>query len=268
MLDKFNRSITYLRISVTNNCNLSCSYCMPDGFANQKLEKNLLSSEDIIKIVEVGTEIGIKKIRLTGGEPLLRKNIISLIRDIKNISGIEEVTLTTNGVLLKNMAKPLKEAGLDRINISIDTLDPIKYKKITRVGNIENVLAGIDAVNEAGFKNTKINAVLMPNFNANEIELIKKFCDDKGLALQRINHYSLSDINSIDRTYSAERPLSCGVCNRIRLTADGKIKPCLFSDNEIPIDLDNIKESLISAINIKPANGTKNSTRENWEIGG
>ncbi len=268
MLDKYNRNITYLRISVTNNCNLSCTYCMPDGFSNQKTEKNLLSFANIIKIVEAGTEIGIKKIRLTGGEPLLRKNIISLVRDIKNISGIEELTLTTNGVLLKNMAKPLKDAGLDRINISIDTLDPIKYRKITRVGNIANVLAGVEAVNEAGFKNTKINTVVMPNFNANEIGLIKKFCDDKGLELQRINHYSLSNIKSIDKTYSAERPLSCGVCNRIRLTADGKIKPCLFSDNEIPIDLDNIKESLISAINIKPAYGTKNSTRENWEIGG
>jgi len=185
MLDKYNRSITYLRVSVTNNCNLSCSYCMPDGFSNQKIEKNLLSFTNIVKIVEAGTEIGIKKIRLTGGEPLLRKNIINLIREIKNISGIEELTLTTNGILLKNMAKPLKDAGLDRINISIDTLDPIKYKKITRVGSIENVLAGIEAVNEAGFKNTKINTVVMPNFNANEIELIKKFCDNKGLELQR-----------------------------------------------------------------------------------
>ncbi len=268
MLDKFNRSITYLRISLTNNCNLRCSYCMPDGFIPQNSESKLLSLENIIKIVEIGTEIGIKKIRLTGGEPLLRKGVVGLIKSIKGIPGIDEVTLTTNAVLLKKMAKPLMDAGLDRINISIDTLDPKKYKEITRGGNLLKVFEAIDAINEIGFKNTKLNTVVMPEFNGDEIESIKKFCDDKGLKLQRINHYSLSDINSIDKSYNAERPLSCGVCNRIRLTADGKIKSCLFSDTEISLDLNNIKESLISAINTKPENGTKNSTRENWQIGG
>jgi len=268
MLDKYNRSITYLRISITDNCNLRCTYCVPDGFIFKNQEDRLLSFDDIIEIVKAGSEIGITKIRLTGGEPLLRKGVEELVSRIKGVAGIKELTMTSNGVLLKRLAKPLKNAGLDRINISLDTLNPLKYEEITRGGNILNVLAAIDEVIAVGFKDTKINTVVMPEFNGNEIEKIRQFCQDKGLYLQRINHYSLSNINSIDKTYNAERPLACSVCNRIRVTADGKIKPCLFSDIEIPINFKNIKESLITAINIKPANGTKNTSRQNWQIGG
>ena len=166
------------------------------------------------------------------------------------------------------MAKPLKKAGLDRINISLDTLDPGKYKKLTRIGDINNVLMGIDAVIQAGFENTKINMVLIPGFNDNEVETMQAFCREKGFALQRINHYSLTDIESIDRTYEAERPLKCERCNRIRLTADGKLKPCLFSDMEIPLDFNNLKQSLMNAIQCKPEYGTTNVTTQNWQIGG
>jgi len=268
MLDRFNREISYLRISITDNCNLRCTYCVPDGFIFNSSEDRLLSFEQIIEIVKAGSEIGITKIRLTGGEPLLRKGVEKLVYGIKRVSGITELTMTSNGVLLKRLAKPLKEAGLDRINISLDTLNPEKYKKITRGGNIENVLSAIDEVISVGFKNTKINTVVLPDFNIDEIPSIRAFCEKKRLILQRINHYSLSNINSIDKTYTAERPLSCGVCNRIRVTADGKIKPCLFSDLEIPIDFSSVKGSLINAINKKPRNGTANTSRENIEIGG
>ena len=268
MLDRFNRNITYLRISITDRCNLRCKYCVPDGCTIPQTKKKLLSYEEIIAFTEAAAEIGIRKIRLTGGEPLLRKEVVKLVRGIKMNPAIEELTMTTNGILLTDMAESLKEAGLDRINISIDTLDPEKYREMTRGGDINKVLTAIDRINALGYRNTKINTVVMPEFNGDEIPIIEQFCRSKGIRFQRINHYSLSDINSIDTRYDAERPLSCRLCNRIRLTSDGKIKPCLFSNIEIPINMDNIKESLVAAIQGKPVNGSQNTSRGNWQIGG
>ncbi len=268
MFDKFNRQIDYLRISVTDRCNLRCTYCMPEEGVDHKSHHDILSYEKILEVVKEAISLGIKKIRLTGGEPLVRKGILFLVEQLKKLPGLEELTLTTNGVLLDKMARSLKKAGLDRINISLDTLDPGKYKKLTRTGDIKHVLRGIEAVIDAGFNNTKINMVIIPGFNDNEGEAMQAFCREKGFALQRINHYSLTDIESIDRTYVAERPLKCERCNRIRLTADGKLKPCLFSDLEIPLDFNNLKESLINAIQCKPEGGTTNVTTQNWQIGG
>jgi cyclic pyranopterin phosphate synthase len=268
MFDRFNRQIDYLRISVTDRCNLRCTYCMPEEGVIPKSHYDILSYEKIIDVVKEAISLGIKKVRLTGGEPLVRKGILFLVEQLKKLPGLEELTLTTNGVLLDKMAEPLKKAGLDRINISLDTLDPDRYKELTRIGDIKNVLRGIDAVIQAGFENTKINMVLIPGFNDNEVETMQAFCREKGFSLQRINHYSLTDIESIDRTYAAERPLKCERCNRIRLTADGKLKPCLFSDMEFPLDFNNLKESLINAIQCKPEYGTTNVTTQNWQIGG
>jgi cyclic pyranopterin phosphate synthase len=241
---------------------------MPEQGVVSKRHHDILSYEKMIDVSREAIALGIKKIRLTGGEPLVRKGILFLVEQLKNLPGLAELTLTTNGVLLDKMARPLKQAGIDRINISLDTLDPEKYKRLTRTGDIKHVLRGIDASIEAGFKNTKINMVLIPGMNDDEVEPMREFCREKGFALQRINHYSLGDIESIDRSYAAERPLRCSECNRIRLTADGKLKPCLFSDLEIPLDFSNLRESLISAIQGKPESGTCNFTRENWQIGG
>jgi GTP 3',8-cyclase len=268
MYDKFNRHITYLRISVTDRCNLRCSYCMPEEGVIPKNHSDILSYEKIIEAAQVAVSLGIKKIRVTGGEPLVRKGVLSLIEQLKKIPGLEELTLTTNGILLEKMAKPLKEAGIDRINISLDTLDPEKYKQLTRIGNINDALKGIDAAIEAGFKNTKINMVLIPGFNDNEVDAMLRFCKEKGLILQRINHYSLRNIKSIDRSYIAERPMKCQLCNRIRMTADGNLKPCLFSNLEIPLDFNNLQESFINAVQSKPEAGSCNTNRQNWKIGG
>jgi cyclic pyranopterin phosphate synthase len=268
MFDNFNRPINYLRVSVTDRCNLRCTYCMPEAGVVPKSHFDILSYEKILQVAREAIGLGIKKIRLTGGEPLVRKDILFLIRELKILPGLEELTLSTNGALLDKMAQPLKEAGIDRINISLDTLDPEKYKKITRNGEIHDVLKGADAIIKAGFQNTKINMVLIPGFNDDEVEDLQRFCKEKAFSLQRINHYSLEDIESIDRTYTAERPLNCRRCNRIRLTADGKLKPCLFSDIEIPLDFNHLKESLINAIQCKPVSGTMNVTTQNWQIGG
>jgi len=241
---------------------------MPEEGVVPKNHSEIITYEQIIEVVRAAITLGIKKFRLTGGEPLVRKGILYLVKELKKLPGLEELTLTTNGVLLEKMAQSLKRTGIDRINISLDTLDPEKYKKLTRTGDISRVLKGIDAAAGAGFNNTKLNMVVIPGINDDEVEGMKAFCKEKGLRLQRINHYSLFDITSIDRNYIAERPLACQQCNRIRLTAGGKLKPCLFSDLEIPLDFSNLKESLIAAIQSKPESGTCNSTLQNWQIGG
>jgi cyclic pyranopterin phosphate synthase len=268
MLDRYNRKIDYLRVSVTDRCNLRCIYCMPEEGIFLKTHNEIMSYEKILSVIQVATRFGIKKIRLTGGEPLVRQDISFLIKEIKKVNGIEELTLTTNGVLLSKMAQELKEAGLDRINVSLDTLDPEKYRQITRIGEIDTVLRGIEAINSVDFKRTKINMVLIPGINDQETGDMRAFCVKNGLTLQRINHYSLRDYNSINRKYDAERPLPCELCDRIRLTADGKLKPCLFSDMEIPVNFENIGESLKKAILSKPESGTVCMLKQNWQIGG
>ncbi|MGE5341388.1 MAG: GTP 3',8-cyclase MoaA [Candidatus Omnitrophota bacterium] len=268
MFDRFDRAITYLRISVTDRCNLRCTYCMPEEGVISKGHSDILPYEKIVDVGREAVSLGIKKIRLTGGEPLVRKGILSLVEQLKQLSGLEELTLTTNGVLLGKMAQSLKDAGIDRINISLDTLIPHKYHQLTRIGNIDDVLQGIAAAIRAGFKNTKINMVLIPGFNDDEVERMQEFCHQDGLTLQRINHYVLENISSIDRHYAAERPLACRFCNRIRLTADGKLKPCLFSGLEIPLDFTNLRESIIRAIQSKPEAGVSNPGGKNWQIGG
>ena len=268
MFDQFNRNITYLRISVTDRCNLRCLYCMPREGIPLKAHSDILSYEDIVSVVREAVKMGITKYRLTGGEPLVRKDILSLIRRLGAEKGVRELTLTTNGVLLETMAEGLNKAGLDRINISLDTLDPEKYRKLTRIGNLDRVLKGIDAVIDAGFQATKVNMVLIPGTNTDEIEEMRAFCRRKGLRLQRINQYSLSDIKSTGRYYPAERPLDCSVCNRIRLTADGKLKPCLFSNLEIPVEMNDIQGSIVKAILGKPSRGSVCTRRQNWQIGG
>jgi cyclic pyranopterin phosphate synthase len=268
MFDTYNREINYLRVSVTDRCNLRCTYCMPEAGIQLKNHADILPYEKIIQIVAVASSMGIHKIRLTGGEPLVRKNISFLVRELKGIHGISEVSMTSNGILLEPMAEELKQAGLDRLNISLDTLDAGKYRQITRSGDIERVFAGIAASRKAGFTGTKINMVLIPEFNQGEVEAMKDFCRKNGMSLQRIHHYSLHDYETVQKELSAERPLSCSICNRLRLTADGKLKPCLFSNLEFAVDFSNICASLQKAVQAKPRHGIACRNREIWQIGG
>lgn len=271
MYDRFNRKIDYLRISVTDRCNLRCIYCMPEQGIVLKNHRDILSYENMVAIAREAVGLGIRKIRLTGGEPLVRKGIVFLVEQLRTIENLKELTLTTNGVLLDRLAEPLKSAGLDRINISLDTLVSEKFRNITRIGNLDDVLRGIDAVMAAGFRNTKLNMVLIPGLNTDEVDNMKSFCCQKGLILQRINHYSLdgrSSRNARGRVFTAERPMSCTACNRIRLTADGYFKPCLFSNLEIPVDMEAISESIRQTVLLKPERGSACTVRENWQIGG
>jgi len=268
MYDSFNRKIDYLRISLTDLCNLRCTYCMPAEGVPLRPRSDFLSYEEIAAVVREAAALGLTKIRLTGGEPLVKKDLDVLIEQLKAVPGVEEVALTTNGTLLAPLAAALKAAGLDRLNISLDTLDPEKYRRITRGGDIEDVMRGIAAAREAGFERTKINMVLIPGVNELEIEAMAAFCRDRGLILQRIRHYSLRERGDDGELEEAERPGACARCNRIRLTADGRFKPCLFSDAEIPVDLADIAAGLKRAVREKPARGKSCTVRGVWQIGG
>jgi GTP 3',8-cyclase len=263
--DLFNREIYYLRISITDKCNLRCTYCMPDGEVPRKKHSDFLSLEEITRIVQVAVSMGIRKVRLTGGEPLIKRGITDLIKMLNAIPGLEHLAMTSNGVLLSNMAAELKAAGLDSMNISLDTLDPEKYRSITRVGNLKETLAGIETARKLEFP-IKINSVVMDDTSDKEITALAEFCRLNGFRHQLINHYSLSADKKDNYTF--DRPPRCSACNRIRLLADGKMKPCLHSDQEIPVNMDNIAESIRTTILMKPERGGICSNRSMIEIGG
>jgi cyclic pyranopterin phosphate synthase len=241
---------------------------MPENGIPLKAHRDILSYEQIVSIALEAVKMGFSKLRLTGGEPLVRKDLVLLVDRLSKIKGIREITLTTNGILLPWTAPELKKAGLNRLNISLDTLNPETYRSLTRIGHLDDALRGIDAAINAGFQNTKINMVLIPGINTQEVDDLKIFCLKKGLKLQRINQYSLSRLDRINRQHTSERPLDCSLCNRIRLTADGFLKPCLFSDIEIPVRMDHIAESLERAVLEKPECGSFCVSRGNWQIGG
>lgn len=295
MIDQFGRDITYLRISVTDKCNLRCRYCMPEDGVCKKAHMDMLTEDEIIRAVEVAAALGITKIRITGGEPLVKKNIVSICRRTAAVEGIREVCLTTNGVLLPQLAKPLREAGVKRLNLSLDTLKPEKYAYITRIGTMENFRAGLDAAFEAGFEKIKINSVLIGGFNDDEIVDMAHLTLEYPLDMRFIELMPMYDsgdfgpdaylpyskvleklpeaapvakdggVAKLYRLPGAKgnigliSPISahfCGDCNRLRLTADGKLKPCLHSNVEYSVKglpFEEMKRVMEAAIWNKPS---------------
>lgn len=294
MIDNYGRVIDYMRISVTELCNLRCRYCMPEDGIVKRAHDEMMTAEETIDAVKAAVSLGIKKIRITGGEPLVKRGIVKLCDAISAIEGVEELCITTNGTLLPKFGKELREAGVSRVNISLDTLDPDKYREITRVGELSNALAGIDAAFEAGFDKIKINNVLMGGFNDDEIGDFVRLTVDRpievrfielmpiggGMDFDRSGFISCQQVLSkvpeleplehsegvavLYRLPGAEgrvgliRPISCefcGECNKIRLTSDGMLKPCLHSDAELCIkglQLDEMKEVMRNAVLQKP----------------
>ena len=295
MIDRLGREITYLRISVTDKCNLRCRYCMPEEGVCKKSHADMLTEDEIIRAVEVAATLGIRKIRITGGEPLVKKNIVSICRRTAAVEGIEEVCLTTNGILLPGLGKELKEAGVKRINLSLDTLDPEKYTYITRIGRLDEFRSGLAAAFEAGFEKIKVNAVLIGGFNEDEVVALSNLTREYPMDMRFIELMPI--LNSDEFGDAAYVPCSrvleklpeavpvesdggvaklyrlpgakgniglispvnahfCGACNRIRLTADGKLKPCLHGEEEYNIkglDFDGVKAVMEQAIWNKPA---------------
>ena len=294
MIDQFGRNITYMRLSVTDKCNLRCRYCMPAEGICLKEHREMLTEDEMITAVEAAASLGIKKLRITGGEPLVKRNIVSICRRAALVEGIEEVCLTTNGIYLPKLAEPLKAAGVKRINLSLDTLDPEKYAYITRVGTLDDFRAGFHAALDAGFEKVKLNAVLIGGFNDNEIpqlaELTRQYPVDMRF-IEMMPMYDSGDFKDaafvpnsrvlemlpeatpvaadggVAKLYRLPdgkgnigliSPLNahfCGTCNRVRLTADGKIKPCLHAPDEYSLkglDFEGMKKVLEEAIWNKP----------------
>lgn len=266
MLDRFNREIYYLRIAVTDRCNLRCTYCMPEEGIKLKSRDEILSYEEIEEIVRIAVGLGFYKFRLTGGEPLIRRGIVGLVERLSKIEGVKTLAMTTNGLLLPEFAKPLKSAGLTRLNISIDSLIPERYQEITRGGSLNDALAGIKAAREAGFEKTKLNVVMVNSFNDDEKENFKIFAEENDMKVRFIRKM---DLKSGDY-YGVEggEGGNCSICNRLRVTADGKIRSCLFSDEEIDLRQEGFEVGLKKAVENKPEKGHRSLKREMVEIGG
>lgn len=278
LIDRYQRKIEYIRVSITDRCNLRCVYCKPSqGFKTLKHEE-ILKYEEIIRILNVASKMGLRKVRITGGEPLRRKNVVYLIREIKKIKGIKELSMTTNGIFLADYAEELASAGLDRVNISLDSLRPERYREITRGGDINAVLKGIEKAEEVGILPIKINVVAIRGLNDDEIVNFANITLNHSYQVRFIEFmpFGLDEMWNKERFMSTDEikaiiektgklipakmkksgparyfkfedapgligfisPLSnhfCSECNRLRLTPDGKLRPCLFSETEIDL---------------------------------
>lgn len=313
MKDRFGRNITYLRISVTDLCNLRCKYCMPESGVKSLCHSDILSIEEIVEIVKVASKNGIKKIRLTGGEPLVRHGFINLCKQISEINEIEDIAITTNGVYLKEMADELFENKVRRINFSLDTLIKEKYNDITRRNDFDKTMESLFYAIKKGFK-VKINVVLIGGFNDDEIqdfvnlandydlevrfiELMQigetanwskdKFVSNK-IVLEKVPELEFDGVSGVAKIYKIKgqkgrigliSPISCSFCedcNRIRLTSDGKLKPCLHSKDEINLkglSGEELEEVFKRGIFEKPEkhhleDGKSESARDMNKIGG
>jgi cyclic pyranopterin phosphate synthase len=265
MFDRFDRPITYLRISVTDKCNLRCRYCMPAEGVPMRRHEDLLSLEQLAEAARAAVGLGVARIRLTGGEPLVRRGITELVRMIAAIEGLHHLGMTTNGTLLAARARELRLAGLGSVNVSLDTLDPGRYHEITRGGSIQDALDGVQAARTEGFP-MKINMVVLPDTAPAEIEAMREFAGSVSATLQLINHFDLTRRKTDG--YAVDRPPACAGCNRIRLLADGTLKPCLHSNQELRLDPSRPAESLRQAILAKPRRGGACTNRPMRQIGG
>jgi cyclic pyranopterin phosphate synthase len=279
LLDAFDRTISYLRISVTDRCNLRCVYCMPPAGLPWIAKPDLLSFDEIVRVAMAGAALGLRSIRLTGGEPLLRPRIVDLVRALAAIPGVDDISLSTNGLLLAELAEPLACAGLRRVNVSLDTLRADRFEELALRPGLGRVLAGIEAALAAGLVPLKLNCVVMRGRNHDEIaafaaltkhqpiavRFIELMPVEKNVALQNDAYLSsdevLECVRSVDELASVDgpkgngparyyafsgaagtigviSPLSheyCGTCNRVRLSADGRLRPCLFGDNQLDL---------------------------------
>lgn len=279
MQDNFGRTIDYLRLSVTDRCNLRCRYCMPEDGVESLPHHDVLSYEEMLRVTRIAIALGVRKVRITGGEPLVRRGLVSFVRQLRALDPDLELALTTNGILLAGMATELKEAGLNRINVSLDSLKAERFREISRRDGLSDVLAGLERAAAVGFAPIKINMVPLRGVNDDEIEAFAALSRDNPWEIRFIEYMPVSDglaysasqrvgaeeiIARLQRlgTLAAVRAATtagpancyrlagyagqigiipavsqhfCGECNRLRLTADGRLRPCLFSTEEIDL---------------------------------
>lgn len=266
MFDGFNRRINYLRISVTDRCNLRCRYCMPEEGISIIRHEDILTFDEITGFTQVAVAKGISKVRLTGGEPLVRRNISELVKMISGIKGIKDLSMTTNGVLLAKYARDLKQAGLQRVNISLDTVNPARYSYMTRIGNIYEVFEGIEAATREGLQPVRINCVVKRSKDEEDAKGVADFCNRNGLEIRYIREMDLC--MGFFSVVEGGTGGNCKICNRLRLTAQGMLKPCLFSDIEYDIRKLGYQRALELAVQNKPEAGLKNDNGTFYNIGG
>ncbi|HBF88219.1 MAG TPA: radical SAM protein [Bacteroidales bacterium] len=266
MFDRFNRKINYLRISVTDRCNLRCQYCMPAEGVKMLSHQDILSFDEILEVIKVAVNLGLEKVRITGGEPLVRKGIVDLLAMISNVAGIKDLSMTSNGIFLDKYADDLRKAGLQRINISLDTINPIKYKEITRGGDIQKVFDGIKAAKNAGLYPIKINTVILNSRKEKDAIEVEEFCRENDLQIRFIH---LMNLEKGEYTVvEGGEGGNCIACNRLRLTSNGLIKPCLFSDIAYSVRELGAENAILKAIENKPQCGTTNTKSNFYNIGG
>jgi cyclic pyranopterin phosphate synthase len=302
LIDKYGRHITYIRLSITDRCDFRCTYCMAEDMEFLPREQ-VLSLEECLRIVRTFVGMGVTKVRITGGEPLVRRNALWLMEQIAALQGMKELVITTNGSQLDRFAVPLRNAGVKRINISLDTLKPERFKAITRIGDLEKVLRGIEATREAGFSRTKLNTVMMRGVNDDEFIDLVRYASERDLNISFIEEMPLGDVgHGRGNTYfSSEEALKllsdsfellptaettggparywrlegsdsrvgfisphshnfCDTCNRVRITAQGELYPCLGQNDAMslmPFLRENsadepLREAIVRSMGIKP----------------
>lgn len=266
MYDRYRRNIHYLRISVTDRCNLRCRYCMPEKGIKLLRHEDILSYEEIVSFTRVAVEKGIDKVRITGGEPLTRKNIVYLIRLLAKVDGIKDLSLTTNGILLSEFAMPLKDAGLNRVNVSLDAVDPERYGEITRGGDFHRVIRGIDAAETAGLLPIKINCVVAKSSDEPDALGVKAFCESRKFHVRFIHRMDLEtgEYAPVEGGTGGD----CRLCNKLRLSSDGNLRPCLFNDLSFNVRELGPEKAIEMAIDAKPECGTKSVRNRFNVIGG
>ncbi|MCF8219288.1 MAG: radical SAM protein [Bacteroidales bacterium] len=246
---------------------MRCKYCMPDNNNIQWLKhKDILSYEEIRDITKYLVSKGIKKVRLTGGEPLVRKDIEVLVHMLAQINGLEDLSMTTNGILLASFAKKLKSAGLDRVNVSLDTLDADTFRKISSLGELNDVLEGISIAQKTGLNPVKINCVNSKYNTDQDIANVKAFGEKNGLQVRVIHQMDLA--GGIFTTVEGGQGGNCTSCNRLRLSSDGRIFPCLFNNQSYDIRKTGVEKALALALNNKPKKGYNNQNQSFNQLGG
>lgn len=313
MLDSFAREITYLRISITDRCNYRCRYCMPEEGVEKRAHGDICSLEELRDMAAAAVRCGVKKIRVTGGEPLVRRGAVDFCRMLSEIPGVEELCITTNGSLLAEQAAALREAGVTRLNVSLDTLKEERFRAITRAGTLSDVLRGLESAERAGFEKIKLNCVLLGGVNDDEIadfaaltrahdwqvrfiERMPMGCGrdfgaylpaqtvlERCPELEPVSHDGVAAccrFPGAKGTVGLIAPMShafCSECSRIRITADGKLKPCLHSAAELSLrglSGDELEAAIRRGILMKPERHHMNATGETetqrgmFEIGG
>jgi len=267
LVDAFQRNIRYLRISVTDKCNLRCIYCRPAEGIGLLSHGEILSLEEIFDVAAYAVDSGMDKIRLTGGEPLVRKNIEFLVEKIGSLPGVRDFGMTTNGTMLKDRAKGLKACGLHRVNISLDTLMSDRYRMITRGGEIARAIEGIEAAKDAGLTPIKLNVVIIPGVNEDERESFLEFGRNNEIEVRFIRRMDLrsGERYGIESDATAGR---CSLCDRLRLTCIGDLKPCLFSEYNVNVRKLGIERAFELALANKPEFGRTNAKEYMCQIGG